>query len=415
MEENTQAPQGTQAVDLLVGIPTYNHARTLGNVVRTVSSGLRRYFPEARAMICVSDGGSTDGTREEMEKVQPQEIPLLVTAHAIHALDKMSAPYRGILGQEKAYRTFLETAQSHGVKACAVVDPDLQSITPEWMEGLLRPVVAEGFDFVSPLFTRKKFDGTITQGIVYPLTRALYGKRVSQPLGGNLGFSRRLVDYYLSQAAWESAVLRLGTDIWMTTLAVAGEFKVCQACLGVKIHEAQQGPAVDLATLFSQVISSVYTLMAKYQDIWKGGGETQTVPTFGEPQEIEDASISVNWERMMRIFRLAVKDLMEIWRRALPGETAHRIASIGRLSDRDFHFPPDLWVHLVYDFAVAYQKGAVHRDHLLKSMVPLYLGWVASFIKENGAASAREVEERVEALCRVFEEMKPYLTEHWPR
>jgi len=181
----------------------------------------------------------------------------------------------------------------------------------------------------------------------------------------------------------------------------------------MKIHEAQ-GPASDLATMFNQVVSSVYTLMGEYPDVWKGVKETQPIPTFGHPQEIEPESIAVHWERMMRIFRLAVKDLMEIWRKALPAETARRLASIGRLSDDAFHFPQDLWVRLVYDLAVAYQKRSVHRDHLLKSMVPLYLGWVASFIKENREASAQGVDDWVESLCRVFEEMKPYLVEHWP-
>jgi len=415
MEKKTEAvPPEIQDIDLLVGIPSYNHASTIGNVVRMVSTGLLQYFPNTRSMICVSDGGSTDGTRAETEKIQPQEIPLAVTSHPVHALDKVSAPYRGILGQDKAYRTFLETAVSHGVKACAVIDPDLKSITPEWVEGLLRPVVAEGFDFVSPLFARKKFDGTITQGILYPLTRVLYGKRVSQPLGGNIGFSRKLVDYYLSKAAWESSVLRFGTDIWMTTLAVAGGFKLCQMHLGVKIQETQ-GPTRDLATIFTQVISSAYTLMGEYASIWKEVKETQPVPTFGHPEEIENESVSVNLERMMRIFRLAVKDLMEVWRKVLPGPTAQQLVPIGRLSDEAFHFPQELWVRLIYDFAAAYQKGSVHRDHLLKSMVPLYLGWVVSFIRENLKVSAQEVEERVEALCQVFEEMKPYLIEHWPK
>ncbi len=399
--------------DLLVGIPSYNHGRTIGKVLETVVAGLLRYFPKARAMIWVSEGGSAEDIQRELKKIQPRGIPLVLTSHTVPTMDKISIPYRGILGLEKAYRNFLEAAKTHQVKACALVDPDLKSINPEWMERLLRPIYAEGFDFVAPLFTRQKFDGTITQGIVYPLTRTLYGKRVGQPLGGNFGFSGWLADFYLGKASGESVAFKFGTDIWMTTLAVAGGFKVSQAHLGLKIHEAQ-GPASDLATMFNQVVSSVYTLMGEYPSVWKGVKESQAIPTFGHPQEIEAESIAIHWERMMRIFRQAVKDLMEIWRKALPAETAHQLASIGRLSDDAYHFPQDLWVRLVYDLAVAYQKRSVHRDHLLKSMVPLYLGWVASFIKENREASAQGVDGWVESLCRVFEEMKPYLVERWP-
>jgi hypothetical protein len=46
-------------------------------------------------------------------------------------------------------------------------------------------------------------------------------------------------------------------------------------------------------------------------------------------------------------------------------------------------------------------------------MIPLYLGKVASFVKENMRSSANEVEEEIESLCKVFEEMKPYLVERW--
>jgi hypothetical protein len=104
---------------------------------------------------------------------------------------------------------------------------------------------------------------------------------------------------------------------------------------------------------------------------------------------------------------------MGIWKAVLPAETTLWLESIRRLSDEAFSFPQDLWVRIVYDFAVAYNKGSVHRDHLLKSMIPLYLGRVASFVKENKESSVREVEEKIESLCKIFEETKPYLIERW--
>jgi hypothetical protein len=116
---------------------------------------------------------------------------------------------------------------------------------------------------------------------------------------------------------------------------------------------------------------------------------------------------------MIGNFRLGVRDLKEIWRKALLPETLHWLESIERLSEEGFSFPQDLWVRIVYDFATAYHKGLVHREHLLKSMIPLYLGRVAAFVNENEESSSREVEEKIESLCKVFEEMKPYLIERW--
>jgi hypothetical protein len=90
------------------------------------------------------------------------------------------------------------------------MDTDLRSITPEWIELLIKPVLEEDYDYVSPYYMRHKYDGTITNTIVYPLTRALYGKRIRQPIGGDFGFSGRLASFYLDKDVWESDVARFG-------------------------------------------------------------------------------------------------------------------------------------------------------------------------------------------------------------
>jgi len=87
-------------------------------------------------------------------------------------------------------------------EAARVVDSDLRSITPEWIDLLLRPVLHAGFDFVAPYYHRHKYDGTITNSIVYPFTRALYGFRLRQPIGGEFGLSRRVMSRYLERSDW---------------------------------------------------------------------------------------------------------------------------------------------------------------------------------------------------------------------
>ena len=398
--------------DILVGIPSYNNARTIGHVVQAVMAGLAKYFPKAKAVLVNSDGGSKDGTQEEVKKVQIRDFKTILTSHPVHPIQKIVTPYHGIPGKGSAFRTIFEVAKRLNAKACAVVDSDLRSITPEWMELLLRPIYEEGFDYVAPLYARHKFDGTITNSIVYPLTRALYGKRVRQPIGGDFGFSEKLAGFYLTKEVWETDVARFGIDIWMTTLAITEGYKVCQSYLGAKIHDAKD-PGSDLGPMFTQVVSSVFGLMKEYENFWKEVKESQPVPTFGFHYEVGLEPVSVNVERMIGNFRLGVKDLMEIWRKVLFPETVPWLESIARLSDEAFSFPQDLWVRIIYDFAIAYHKGSVHREHLLKSMIPLYLGRVASFVKENQKSSAEEVEEEIESLCQVFDEMKPYLIDRW--
>ena len=413
MEESFRIQlEEVQKADILIGIPSYNNARTIGHVVRAVMAGLAKYFPNVKAVMVNSDGGSTDGTQDEVRRVQIEDFRTILTSHPVNPIQKIVTPYHGIPGKGSAFRTIFEAARILKTKACAVVDSDLRSITPEWMELLLGPIYKEGFDYVAPLYARHKFDGTITNSIVYPLTRALYGKRIRQPIGGDFGFSGKLAEFYLTKDVWETDVARFGIDVWMTTLAVAEGFKACQSYLGAKIHDAKD-PGSDLGPMFTQVVSSVYRLMEEYQTLWKEVKESQPIPSFGFHYEVGLEPISVNVERMIANFRLGVRDLGEIWKKVLPPETGIRLQSIGQLSDEGFSFPHDLWVRIVYDFAIAYHEGSVHREHLLKSMIPLYLGRVASFVKENQKSSAEEVEGEIESLCQAFEKMKPYLVEHW--
>lgn len=401
-------------VDLLVGVPSYNNAKTIGHVVRAVMAGLAKYFPRAKAVLINSDGGSTDGTQEEVKRVRIEDYRTILTSHPVHPVHKIVTPYHGIPGKGSAFRTIFEAATGLKAKACAVVDSDLRSITPQWVELLLRPIFEEGFDYVAPLYARHKFDGTITNSIVYPLTRALYGKRIRQPIGGDFGFSGKLAQFYLSRDVWQTDVARFGIDIWMTTLAIAEGYRVCQAYLGAKIHDAKD-PGSDLGPMFTQVVSSVFFLMEEYEKEWHAVVASQEVPTFGFHYEVGLEPVSVNLDRMIDHFRLAVRDLMEVWEKAIPPETVRWLDGMGHLSNEAFSFPDDLWVRLVYDFAIAFHRGSIHRDHLLKSMIPLYLGRVASFFKEHRESAGAEVERGIESLCELFEMLKPYLIARWDK
>ncbi len=413
MEESFRVQlEEIQKADIVIGIPSYNNVRTISHVVRAVMAGLAKYFPKAASVLINSDGGSSDGTQGEVEKVRIEDFRTILTSHPMHPMHKIVIPYHGIPGKGSAFRCIFEAAEFLKARACAVVDSDLRSITPEWMELLLGPVYEGGYDYIAPLYARHKFDGTITNSIVYPLTRALYGKRIRQPIGGDFGFSGELATFYLTKDVWETDVARFGIDIWMTTLAVAEGFKVCQSYLGAKIHDPKD-PGSDLGPMFTQVVSSAFNLAEEYETRWKAVKASQSVPIFGFRYEAGLEPVSVNVEPMIRNFRLGVKDLMGIWQKVLAPETADRLQSAGRVSDEAFSFPQDLWVRLVYDFVAGFHKGWVHREHLLKSMIPLYLGWVASFVNANRESSAGKVEEKIESLCNAFEEMKSYLIERW--
>ncbi len=399
-------------VDLLVGIPSYNNADTIAHVVRAAAAGLAKYFPGRSAVIVNSDGGSSDGTPEVVAKTELQSPSAILVSHPVSPAHKIVTPYSGIPGKGSAFRTVFAIAERLEARACAVVDSDLRSIRPEWFELLLGPIVAQDFDYVAPMYLRHKFDGTITNSIVYPLTRALYGREVRQPIGGEFGFSGRLAGHYLKKPVWESNVARFGIDIWMTTTAIADGFKVCESFLGAKIHDPKD-PGADLADMLVQVVSAVFDLMETYEDRWKEVEGAEDVPLFGFPHDVGLEPVKVNVGRMVRIFRQGVRDLAEVWARALDEATLAEVTALGDDDREAFCFPDSLWVRVVFDYALAYRQRALNREQLLRSLVPLYLGRTASVVVRNMDSGAEEVEASIRALADTFVGEKGYLRERW--
>jgi glycosyltransferase involved in cell wall biosynthesis len=396
--------------DLLIGIPSYNNARTIGHVVRAAAAGLAKYFPDRRAVIVNSDGGSTDGTPDVVASVEFAAAGAILVRHPLSAVHRIVTPYHGLPGKGSAFRTVFAIAKRLGARACAVVDSDLRSITPGWFDLLLGPVLHEEFDYVAPLYLRHKYDGTITNSIVYPLTRALYGREVRQPIGGDFGFSGRLAAHYLERPVWDTDVARFGIDIWMTTTALADGFRVCEGFLGAKIHDPKD-PGADLAGMFVQVVSSVFDLMHIYRERWPSVTGAEVVPLFGFPHGVGLEPVAVDVDRMRAIFVQATRDLREVWEAALLPEDLEAVGAVA--ASDPFRFPDALWVRVVYGFAAAYERAALPREQLLRSLVPLYLGRTASFVLETATSGSDEVEEKIRRLADEFVAQKPHLLERW--
>src|ERR1700756_2692439 len=91
--------------DIVVGIPSYNNARTIGQVVRAVSVGLAKYFPKHRSVIVNSDGGSKDNPQQVVMQAENGSDDLLLVSHPVHTSYRISTPYHGIPGKGSAFRT----------------------------------------------------------------------------------------------------------------------------------------------------------------------------------------------------------------------------------------------------------------------------------------------------------------------
>lgn len=387
--------------DLVVGIPSFQNAATVGHVVRTVAEGADRLLG-LRTLVLNADGGSTDGTREA---AVASPVPASVRV--------LSTTYEGVPGKGTAVRAVLEAAQLVGARCCLTVDADLRSIEPWWVQRLAGPVLEGGADYVVPLYLRHKYDGTITNTLAYPMTRALYGARVRQPIGGDFGLSRALVARLLSKPVWESDVARFGIDVWMTTTALCEGFRVVQANLGPKVHDARD-PAATLGPMFQQVVGTLFSLLAVYPWRWRQVRGSQPVPEVGEPVEGEPEPVSITIPALVERFREGLRSHGSLWARVLAPDVREQVERAAEggparwLTDR-------WWARVVYDFAVAFHRDDLDPDAVVAALVPVYFGRVAAFAEETQALDSRQAERVVERQAEVFEQEKPRLVAAWER
>jgi glycosyltransferase involved in cell wall biosynthesis len=402
--------------DIVVGIPCFNSAETVGHVVTAVEAGLRKHFPDRRSVIVISDGGSSDRTIETaLAAGVGDKARLYLVDEKVPVPRKIAFTYRGIPGKGSAFRSIFRIVGRLEAGACAVVDSDLRSITGTWLDRLLSPVVHYGYDFVAPVYVRHKFDGTITNSIAYPLTTALYGTRLRQPIGGEFGFSGKLAANYVRHNVWETDIARFGIDIWMTTVAVVEGFRVCQANLGAKLHDPKD-PAADLGPMFRQVVGSLFALAGKYHERWMGVDRIVDAPTFGLGATFSVEPVNVSVTRLTWKFVEGYVRYQDVWRKIMTVETFSEVLgciSAASESRMGFTLPVDLWFRIVYEFLVAYNVRKIDPGEVLDSLIPLYFARTASYVQEVAEDSGEEAERKIDEFVDVALQFKPYLVRRW--
>jgi hypothetical protein len=394
--------------DILIGIPSLNNADTIDHAVRTMRAGLATYFPGKKTLMFNVDAGSSDGTPGITGNPPPDEhrIPLLSYTAGRETGVEGPAPVGKILA------TILHAAQALNVSACAIIDPAVSSITPEWIELLLKPVAEGGYDCVVPVYKRKRYEGGITERILYPVSRALYGKRIRQPIGGNFGLSGSLAGHLLESGIADAHHTGYGADLWVTTTAVARNFKVCETFLGERTY-GERRDAEDLSQTIFHALGATFDLMEKYAQDWRRIKGSEAVAALGPEAPRYDDTTHPDTGRMIERFRLGVKELVGFWKGFLSREAIQFLQRGAALKRENFFFDDEIWAEIIFSFALAYHNRVDTREHILKSLTPLYLGRTAAFIRETLNLDAMRCEKKTEELCRAFEEKKFFLLVNW--
>jgi hypothetical protein len=390
------------SVEYAVGVAASDRLDDARGALDTAKAGLRRRFPGVRSVVLYAH----PGTAAVEAVVADGEVTVLDLPWRSAGADRGSWP------RTPAAELVFLASQRLRARACAVLGVEVATQTPEWIGRLLAPVVDQDQDLVAAYYMRHPFAGAVTTGILYPLIRALYGRRLRYPLGAAFGCSARMVERQMHREAVRNGAGRQSIELRLLTDAVAGGMRVCQAMLGPRTVAAGEGGA-GLSAILTDVLSLVFSEMGRSTGLWQKIRGSTPVPLVGTADESSIEPVAVDPKRLLEAFRVGQKNLPEVWGMVLPPSTLVELKKMARLPDAEVRLPDRLWSRIVYDFAIAYHTRVMSRDHLMGALAPLYLGWFGAWYMELGETDPLALEDRLEQLCLQFEAEKPYLISRW--
>jgi len=341
----------------------------------------------------------------ESKESEPSGVAFVNLAEPENA----NASLQGVLD---SYLAVLTVSSKLAARACVVIGSELRVAHVQTVVyQLVQPLLELGFDLVMPRYDRQRTEGLLNRSILAPFSRALYGERIQNPMGPDFGLSGKLLQMLLAHRQGKSRGYDIHPVASVASAAACHGLRICESHLGARVQMPAQ--RTDLSSLLATVLGAAFSDTELNAPFWQRIRGSKPVPWFGEPESAPVEPGPLDVQPMIESFHLGTQNFQEIWGNVLPPTTLLELKRLARLPTAQFHMPDDLWASMVYDFALGHRLRMISRDHLLRSMTPLYRGWIASYALETENAGLREVESRLEQLSAVFEARKPYLVSRW--
>jgi hypothetical protein len=406
--------------DLVIGLPTtHKNAQSAAHVAQVALTGAGQHYPHLRTVLINADTGREATTRR------------LVAAQASangYNCDVVTGRYDGLLGQGSAIAALLDAALALDVKAIIILDSHTQTITPHWIAGLAHLIFENKTDLVLPRYQWPAWSpgSALSDLIVYPLFRALWGRSVRHPAAVDFALSPHLAAALLDEDVWETDVAAFGLPPWLTTYAVLNNWRVAQSALGEKqttpnylhgqittkqMHQA----AAQFKAQFQNIMSVLLRLIFDYRYHWRQVDNFHSLSTLTQFVSTVNSTPTPEQDPTPLLDSLALGwiEYRALWRRILTLDNLAHLEALATLSPDLFYFPSDLWARIIYDFAVVFNKGEDDPYQIVQSLFPLYQGRLAAFRQEIAGLSLVAREGTISAQAVEFEETRAYFKKRW--
>jgi len=384
-------------VDIVVGVLCKDVETTVLNVLNTINEGLHQFFPDYEKAIVISEGESTDKTSEAINLFQPYGSVKKITTKDIVKVGKGA----GIL-------TIFDIAHELDAKCVVLIDGDLLSIKPVWIQTIANAVIYGRADLTVPYYIRHKYDAVITNNLVYPFTRALYGLDIRQPIAGEFGLSKNLYEHLRDHPLFP---LDFGIDIFIVTVAAAEGMKVKEGLYSLKIHESTTRylePEKLLTPMFKKVTGSMFELAKYYEDHWKNKLRTREKAVYRISYSKKPIPVNIDIEKLKHSFIKDYNAKKDEMRKFLPADILDELDIITKNHEP---FNSDIWAEIVYNYAAAYKQTKNDDDKkiLLDTLKVLWIGRFVSYAIETKDLDINESEIVLQKQASIFEEKFNYL------
>lgn len=384
-------------LDIVVGVLCKDVESTVLSVLNEINEGLYRYFPDYEKAIVICCAESEDDTDEAVNLFRPYN-----SIHKIVTRDITTG------GKGAGVMTIFEIAHEAEAKMVVLMDGDLLSIKPRWLPMIANPIIYGRADLTVPYYIRDKNDGVITNNLVYPFTRTLYGIDIRQPIAGEYAISKNLYELLRGHPLFPPD---FGIDIFILTVAAAEGMYVKEGLFSLKIHESTTHylePEKFLIPMFRKVTGSMFELAKYYEEYWKKKPARWKAKQHRESFSQKPIPVNINIADMKKSYEAEFKDVKEPMRQYLPDDIMNRLENVVNNGEK---FDSNLWIDIVYNYAAAYKKVNSESDKykLLDTLKTLWIGRFVSYATEVQDMDINDAEKVIQEQANLFEEKFAYL------
>lgn len=435
--------------DLVIGLPSYKNASQAAQVAQMALTGAKQHYPHLRTVLVNADAGFDAATRQA---VAAQGCP------NDQANIVVCGRYTGTLGWGNAIAAILDAALALDAQAIVILDSNSRTITTNWLPGLADLILKDKADLVLPRYQWLLPEGALSDLIIYPLFRALWGYSVRHPAAPDFALSPQLATAVLDEDIWTTEASAGGFPVWLTTYGILGEWRVAQSALGEKRGSFNRfsyqtdslkpvtaldslspvnRPASQLQLqppqarkiterrfnrklsqsqpLFHSTISVLLSLIRHYRHHWLEVEKIQSLSTLTQFASAGSSLPSPEIDPTFMLDNLALgwMEYRPLWQKILTPNHLTQLETLASLPTHRFYFPVDLWTRIIYDFAVVFNKGEADPWQIIQALFPIYQGRLAAYWQEIAGLSSIGCEGTVAAQAVEFEELRPYLKLRW--